>query len=159
MTLDDISLYRPAWGPLHSPTIRSEKQYLFTNLILTYFLMGYDSGLISETELRVYLSRMFMGEVARRYWHTARDTWIATGAQQRRMGRFIHVIEEQYKIALDAGPPVVSDTVDETLNEAPAVKGLRKNWRTPMGSLVGLSIGVVLGARLRRGVRRSLPRF
>jgi hypothetical protein len=157
MTLDDMPLYRPVWGPIAAPTIRDERQFLFMNLILTYLLMGYEIGFLTEAELRQHFAGMFKGEAARRFWHSQGSTW-GLRAQHRRTDRFVHVIDEQYKRALDAGPPIMPKTIDGAPDRATSGTRVGKNWRTPLGTLAGLAIGLALGARLRH-IKANVSRW
>jgi Family of unknown function (DUF6082) len=150
MTLDDPALYLPSWGPLDELTIRRRQQHIFTNLITAYFWMGYETGVISDTELRHYFADIFKGEVARRYWSRSRSGWgVIVSPNRGRQRRFVRIIDEQYQIAIDSGPPLMSDTIEDASDKtAPGEHGVQQ-LRARIAAILGFAAGIVLGVGLR----------
>lgn len=153
MTLDDPAMYLPSWGPLDEPTIRRKQQHIFTNLIMTYLWMGYETGVISDAELRYYFAGIFRGEVARRYWNRARSGWAVIVSPNRgRRRRFVRIIDDQYQAAIDSGPPLMSDTVQDAPDAAaPGEHRIQQSWRARIAAILAFAGGIALGVSLRRG--------
>jgi len=160
--LDNIRLYLPCWGPINASTIESKQRALYVNQVMNYLRMAYEIGAFTEQSFRGVLRNMFEGEVGRNYWMSAQDSWVEI-VDNRRLRRFIQVVNEEYQKAVAEGPPVPADSINDTVRKPtdlqPSLKvstGWRdkEDWRFPAGSLVGFAGGIAIGALLRRRRRR-----
>jgi Family of unknown function (DUF6082) len=109
MQLDDLPTYLPCWGPLDLPGPQAQRRHVYTGLIFSYGSMGYGVGEISEPWLRNMVGGMFRNEFARRYWRTARESWVASAGGNRRGLRFVAIVDDEFDRAVAAGPPVQAD--------------------------------------------------
>ncbi|WP_345630677.1 DUF6082 family protein [Rugosimonospora acidiphila] len=165
MQLDDLPTYLPCWGPLDLPSPTSQRRHIYTNLVFSYGSMGYNVGEISEPWLRDMLGGMFQGESARRYWLMARTAWIASAGTNRRGRRFVGIVDDEYRRAEEAGPPVIAaaqPTVVQAASTEPERQvsaSIQKSRGVAAGSLLlGAGVGVLIGLALdrrQRGGRRG----
>jgi hypothetical protein len=109
MQLDDLPTYLPCWGPLDLPGPQAQRRHIYTNLMFSYASMGYGVGEISDPWLRHMVAGMFQGEFARRYWRTARGSGVFSAGGNRRGRRFVAIVDDEYRRAIEAGPPVLVD--------------------------------------------------
>jgi hypothetical protein len=154
--LDDLPTYLPCWGPLDLPGPVAQRRHIYTNLVFSYASMGYNVGEISEPWLRDMLTGMLRGESARRYWLMARGAWIASAITDRRGRRFVDIVDDEYRRAEAAGPPLVADelTVAHSASTEPGqavTASIQKPHRVAAGSLLlGAGVGVLIGLALDR---------
>jgi hypothetical protein len=149
MELDDLELFLPCWGPLNLPSRADEKRHIYTTMLMNYAWMGYEIGSLPEPLLRDMLRGMFVGDVARRYWGMARNSWAAASHGSRRGRRFLRIVDDEHARAVAAGPPLRSTAPSPDPRPAPAAR--RRGWRPAVtGALLGLA-GGALDARDRVG--------
>jgi Family of unknown function (DUF6082) len=156
--LDDVDLYLPCWGPTGISTIEGQQRQLYANQVMNYLRMAYEIGAFTEQSFRSVLRNMFEGEVGRKFWIVARDTWVEI-SDSRRLRRFVQVVDEEYQKAVAAGPPAPADSINDavqTPNNSSQSLGLSTRWRYKkdrrfeVGTLVGLIGGIAFGELLRR---------
>jgi hypothetical protein len=151
LTLDNPQLYLPCWGIQTDPFgLDGNRQIVFTNLLMIYQLMGYETGVISESSMRgVILADLFQGEVGRRYWtelgHPRWDRRVS-GRQGR---RFLRIVDDEYHKAVTAGPPTIPAAPHSSDHQTPTRISSRSDWRTPTAALAGLATGLLLGTAMR----------
>jgi hypothetical protein len=163
MQLDDLPAYLPCWGPLDLTSPMEQRRHIYINLVFSYASMGYDVGEISEPWLRDMLNGMFRGESARRYWPMARGVWLASASTNRRGRRFVDVVDDEYRQAEAAGPPIADGLTvlhgPSTEAKQPMTPPVRQSHRVTAGSLLlGAGVGVLIGLALNhrpRGDRRK----
>jgi hypothetical protein len=102
LTLDDLKfLY--SWG--FAPDVEYDPALVgFSNLILTHWLMLWRIGHVDERMLRSNARVFFAGEVGRDHWRRDGGTWPAI---DRRDKQFIDVLNDEYRRAIEMGPPTV----------------------------------------------------
>jgi hypothetical protein len=148
-TLENPRLYIPCWGwTIDVPTVDGKRQRIFTIMTMNYARMGYEVGVISELSLRVVLADFFNGEIGRKYWERARHDWTLVSTKGRRERRFVRIVENEYTKAILAGPPRIPTAVERDYNQAPNPRR-KGGWRTPTGTLLGLTAGILLGTAVR----------
>jgi hypothetical protein len=104
MAMED-PLYRECWGPYgESRDEAAFRQYMYTNLVVSYWESRFELGMFSETHLRYGSSRMFSGAPGRRFWEGAREAR-ASVADTRRLRRFHEILDEEYQKAELQEPP------------------------------------------------------
>jgi len=97
----------PSWGfaPEPGSTLEDIQRTGFVNIIAGFWITSYQTGAISADELRGNFSAVFNGEVGRKWWINSRENW--TSARDRRSRHGVRIIDEEFKKAEDAGPPIV----------------------------------------------------
>jgi hypothetical protein len=148
--LDEPELYIPCWRSIELPDldINAKRQHLFSMLRMNYGQMGYEVGIISEPALRGDLLKgMFQGTAGREYWMDAR--YRRSLNRHARARRFWRIVDDEYKKAAAAGPPIMGRTLD---NAAPGghSKDIYHPSQTSLAALLGMGAGVLLGIALRR---------
>jgi hypothetical protein len=154
MALTDPVYQRSLGGdPAEFETPEKFRQQVYVNLTLSAWQNHYRLGGLREHALRDAIAFMFRGEAGREFWDRYRDVRLKT-SESRRDRRFCRVVEEEYKRAVDAGPPVVPA---EAPSVVPSVS-LRtvssdSVIKTGTALLVGVMGGIVLGTLARRRMR------
>jgi hypothetical protein len=95
-SLDDPELL-DCWGIADIElTPEQRRQFVFTNLIFSYWWMLYETGTLSDAALRENASQVFSGSPARRYWvdSTYSDPKYFDG--KRAGKRFAAVLNDEY---------------------------------------------------------------
>ena len=154
MNLEQNSLYGPSWGPQEFLEPRERLRHLYTNQVMLYLLMGYDTGVFDETALRGVLADMFHGKVARDYWVVASPVWLEESKGLK--SNFVSIVAEEYAKAVSRGAPVV---LEEDLPVTTAPNSLKESGQAPTGSSRGALVaafvaGGIVAASVRR-VRRG----
>ena len=99
-------LYRACWGPYGSAMDEKQfQQFIYTNLIMSFWEGNFEVGGIDETHLRAIASTMFAASPGRRFWADMRELRMAT-AKTRRARRFHATVEAEYQKSILAGAPV-----------------------------------------------------
>lgn len=105
LALSDPDLLQ-AWSPPVAPvSLKRHQQHLITSLALGELLQRFRIGHLSAEKLAVKLDGHFRGEIAREQWEREGSGWRATmGAGDRRDRVFVRLVDEQYQVAIAAGP-------------------------------------------------------
>jgi hypothetical protein len=92
-----MAIERPAllaaWGQDPTQEIGNPSLVVYTNLILNYYILNYESDTTSLDDLRTHLQFMAQSEWTRRYWAATRHTWLASRAGRR--GVIIDLFESE----------------------------------------------------------------
>jgi hypothetical protein len=153
LTLNDLKfLY--SWG--FEPEVDYDPALVgFGTLILTHWLMLWRIGHIDESTLRTNARAFFRGQVGRDHWRHGGDSWPANDGRDR---RFVHILTEEYRRAVDDGPPSVVPP-QHGQPEARIPGGLAPERRSPdhvnavrLGSAIAAAAlgGYLVGRRRRR---------
>jgi hypothetical protein len=155
MALAEPELFLPCWRPIDAPTIAGKRQHLYQNLLITYVWMSYELNGLTETEIRVLLSKIFEGEAARRYWRRVQADWMPTWASDRGRGRrFREIVTEEFDNACKRRPTGSPAWFEpDAVEPPPAVDRRRIVWSDAAGGVLIAAGGVAVGALLSR--RRS----
>lgn len=150
----------PSWGfaPEPGSTIEDIQRAGFVNILAAFWITSYQTRVISIDELRENFSAAFNGEAGRKWWINSRDNWIKT-AEDRRSRHAVRIIQEEFKKAEDAGPPIVTarlwanpEQYDSATSRLP-----RPGHKTEIILAFGAGIaaaGTVLRNRRSMGLRR-----
>ncbi|MFM9696987.1 DUF6082 family protein [Streptomyces europaeiscabiei] len=147
LELDDMALFQPVWGDTDIVDPHEQKRHVYADLMMNYAWMGFEIGTIRESLLRDMLAGMFTGEAGRHYWSRAHTSWIAGSSGSRVGRRFLAIVGEEHARAVASGPPTHSPIASRP--SAVAVAGSSPAWRTSVGALAGLGVGLALGSLLR----------
>jgi Family of unknown function (DUF6082) len=148
--LDDPELYLPCWRSVELPDldINARRQHLFSMLRMNFGQMGYEVGIVSEPALRGdLLEGMFQGTAGREYWMDAR--YRRSLNRNARARRFWSIVDDEYKKAVAAGPPIMGRTLDNAAQGRQS-RDIHHPSQTPLSALLGIGAGVLLGIALRR---------
>ncbi|MCW2904825.1 MAG: hypothetical protein JWO67_7090 [Streptosporangiaceae bacterium] len=103
MAMDDPA-YLECWGPYSSSADQTEqRQYLYVNLILSYWESRYELGQLTDVHLRAGASRLFQAQPGLRFWGDTRSLRVET-AEGRRARRFHRILDEEYLKAVTRSP-------------------------------------------------------
>ncbi|WP_432924258.1 DUF6082 family protein [Microbispora sp. CA-135349] len=106
MAIDD-PVYQRAWATsLPEFTQDHIRQHLYINLVMSFWSINFDLGTIFDSELQYQASALFQGEAGRRYWEVAR--LIRQREARGRQRRFVQIVDDEYRKAIDAGPAAIS---------------------------------------------------
>jgi hypothetical protein len=113
MVADDPETYAPALdGHLALLPPTQLRRRLFTVRVLHYLSFGYATGLHSERRLRAEaLPGMFASAHSRQFWETGRIHWLSSG--NSRPARFARIVDDEYRKAVAAGPPIAPIVEDD----------------------------------------------
>lgn len=111
MALTD-PVYQRAWGGLYDMYSSSDRyrQHGYINLIISFWQEHYVLGDYQDHSMRGLAASLFRGEAGRDFWADTRDTRMEA-AESSRDRRFCHIIEEEYRKAILAGPPAIAADV------------------------------------------------
>ena len=112
MALESPEVYLPCLRPIDLDLdLNGQRQHYFISLRLNYARMSYEVGIMSEGSLRGNLLQgLFHGVAGREYWECERKNWALN--KRRAARRFFHIVENEYRKAVAAGPPSIGRTAD-----------------------------------------------
>lgn len=151
VVLEDPDIYFPVVGVSKQPAIDA-KRFIFSNMWLNYARLGFHTGVLSEVDLREdILGPSFAGEPMRKWWAGARKYYEDRIVEDRKERRFMQIVDEEYRKAVSAGPPILVDTEDAFPNAAKETEAslTAKLFGILKGAVLGLAIGIVLGSHQR----------
>jgi hypothetical protein len=150
MTPDNPQVYLPCWGAtIDAPNLDIQRQNIFVNLIMVYQQMGYEIGVISEGSIRgEVLAQVFRGEAGRRHWAGARYYWGQGWSGGRRGRRFFRIVDDEYRKVIATGSST-SSPAPPANEHYTATTPDRRDWRTPIGTLLCLITGILLSKAIR----------
>jgi hypothetical protein len=151
--LDDVALYQPCWGPLDIATEDGKRQHIYTTLLMNYAWMGYEVGSIPEPWLEDMLAGVFDGEVGRRYWTWARQSWAHAAGGSRRGRRFLRIVDDACARAIAAGPPAPVPPRTRGHDAVPSPPASPR-WHGPVAVAVGVAGGFLVARALAAARRR-----
>ncbi|MEV0840940.1 DUF6082 family protein [Actinocatenispora sera] len=102
MSMDDPAL-AACWGPQRDTGLAVDVHFYVT-LMIGYWHAGWLVGAFNEQRLRLSLRTFFAGDIGRRSWRE-HDSQRMIG-RSRRSRRFFRMVEQEYRTAVAAGPPV-----------------------------------------------------
>ncbi|MFC7266729.1 DUF6082 family protein [Streptomyces lutosisoli] len=109
-----------ALEPLPEPVTKEQaRQMAFSNLFLSNWWDDFVLRRITVDGLRVLLRRHFRSALARQYWEMAGAYWRhdAEVSSDRRLGRFVDLVDEQYAVAIASGPAMPPTSYFTSPNE------------------------------------------
>ncbi|SEG80718.1 hypothetical protein SAMN04489712_113138 [Thermomonospora echinospora] len=96
MAMDDPDL-DACWGPVPAgQDLRTRRQQLYINMIVSEWRMSFETGALGPARLRAIAAEMFSGEPGRLYWESARHRRLST-SQSRKARRFHEILDEEYR--------------------------------------------------------------
>lgn len=138
--------FRYAWG--ERPDADNDASLLvFGNLIVAHWLMLWRIRNIDEKTLRRSAAGYFAGSVGRRHWQRGGPDW---ATPDRRAEQFVAILNEEYRKAVSAGPPVSIPPPATRRREASG-----NRWWLAAG--IAMAGAAILAAR-QAGRRRGPPR-
>lgn len=139
--LDDPELLA-VWGGPADPSMRDddERLLLYANQLMNFRQLAYDSGGMTDAEVRIAAREFFSGRIGRAYWAGARgDRAAAAGDRTER--RFHAIVDEEYRAARRRPP-----APDEPLVAAPAEARRGGSGRAvAVAAAAGAGIGLLAG--------------
>jgi len=120
------------------------RRYLYWLMAFNYFKFGYESGVISEHDLRVDgLPAYFASADGRRHWETMSGYLDPRAPAVHR--RFRAIVEDEYQKAVAAGPPM-PEAVPQ--NPGAVVRARRRSTSAIVGVALGAAVaGWLIGRR------------
>jgi hypothetical protein len=145
LTLNDLK-YLNSWG--FASNVDYDPALIgFSNLILTYWLMLWRIGHVDEDVLRSSARTFFAGQVGRDHWQQDGKTWPAAESRDR---RFVEILNEEYRRAIEAGPPSVVPP-----KRVPGVPDSRRPRLVRYGFLGAAAVTSAVGGYLAGRNRRA----
>ncbi|MET3422871.1 hypothetical protein BJ973_002083 [Actinoplanes tereljensis] len=95
--------YGQCWGASVATEQIDDRLFIYTNMIINYWLYAWECRDISDNALRVYVRSMAASEISRAYWVLHGD-WRLRSARGRQR-RFLSILDEEFRAAMAAGPP------------------------------------------------------
>lgn len=138
--------------PVIGTRIRSAvdtRRHLFSTMWMNYASIGFQMGVISEEDLRQdILQSAFEGEPMRKWWTVTRKYWRVRSPLDHRERKFIRIVDDEYRKAVAAGPPIVLDAEDASPNTPTmtAKSVAAKRHGILKGAILGMVIGIALGS-------------
>jgi len=111
LTLSDPD-FLTCWEPPNTPVTEQRwRQFLVSNLIVSMWSTDFRLNLLDEQGARAVAYQHFRGEIGRAYWANSGTSWhhISDGTSDRRLRRFVKILDEAYAASVAAGPPVMAD--------------------------------------------------
>lgn len=137
--LDDPDLLS-CWGPYLQGNFRSERQQVYTNLIVSFWYAMFEIENITDGQMSHLASEFFKAAPGRQYWAIAGPLRRRLPNSSREL-KFVQIIDEEYRKALSA------PTVDPPENES--LSSRQSKGRATIGALgIGLVSGVILSGGL-----------
>lgn len=112
--LDDPDLLE-CWGTF-GDNVREQRQHLYSNQIMSFWIMMYNMGKMSDAEVRSAAADIFGTPAGRRYWAASAPYWRVQypGKKDR---RFVGIVDTEFEKAAGL---LISDTAPEA-TQAPDV--------------------------------------
>jgi hypothetical protein len=137
-------------GVSRSPT-RADRQMIFANLMMNYWLAMWELGEIGEAELRNLTAEMFRNGTSRSWWRQQDGKWQTVRTRRRRY--FMRVVHEEWsrvaKVDGRGEEPLSSRPVTSLVNDAERTSVSRGSalWATVV---VSGFVGAVMARRILR---------
>ena len=154
LVLEEPDIYYPVIGAQKRSAL-ANRRHLFATMWMNYARTGYQMKIFSEEDLRQdILGPAFEGEPARMWWCNARRYWDYLAKSDRPERKFIEIMDDEYRKALKAGPPVMLHEKDRSGDDnRTAMLAASDRRGFVCGAIVGVVIGIAFGSRKR--LRRS----
>jgi Family of unknown function (DUF6082) len=142
LTMDDPK-FLDVWGA--RPDVDYDPALLgFATLVVSHWLMLWRIGNIDEEALRRNATAYFAGGIGRDHWRRSGPGW---STPDRQAERFVAIMDEEYRRALSAGPP---------LGIPPPLGRERESPRNDWPLIAGLALAVAAAAAARQ-IKRHAP--
>ncbi|MDQ7906810.1 DUF6082 family protein [Phytohabitans sp. ZYX-F-186] len=102
MAMDD-PVYAQCWGPRVTPPDMDERLFYYVNMMLTVWSYAWEQRQIGDQQVRAYIRASFESEVSREYWRIF-GAW-RSHSRRRRERAFYQMIADEYRRAVESGPP------------------------------------------------------
>jgi hypothetical protein len=150
--LDAPKVYGPIIGVEAEQSGIDVRRFLFCTMWVNYARMGFEAGVLTEELLHDDIfAPAFKSEPMRKWWNRARKYWSGNLIQGRKDRAFVQIIDEEYRKAEKDGPAIVPSAE----NDAPYVvkAATTKQYNTLTGTVLGVTLGIIIGSRLRSNRR------
>jgi hypothetical protein len=101
-----MAIERPAlleaWGRFPAEDAAHPELVVYTNLVLNYLVLLYQTGAAKMEEVRMYIRFIARGDWGQRYWSQAAETWRQAYSDADR--EIIDAIDEEFDLAQRTGP-------------------------------------------------------
>ena len=145
--LDAPEVYGPVIGVEARLSGIDPRRFIFCTMWVNYARLGYEAGVITEPILHDDIfGPAFKGESMRKWWARTRKYWSGDLIQGRKELKFVQIVDEEYRKAEAAGPPIIHEIEDR----APDVRTGNKHYNNLAGAVLGITIGVLIGSRLKK---------
>jgi hypothetical protein len=146
LTMDDPK-FLDVWGA--RPDVDYDPALLgFATLVVSHWLMLWRIGNIDEVALRRNAAAYFAGSIGRDHWQRSGPGW---STPDRLAERFVAIMDEEYRQAISADPPLGIPPPPGRGREPP-----RNDWPVIVG--LALAVAAVAAAReIRRHATSSRP--
>jgi hypothetical protein len=152
--MDDPDLRETSYSTSEVPSLKEQKQTIYINLQLQFWLMLWEIGNLPEDDLRLYAADLLKTEIGRGYWRRFGWARVNFESSSRKEKQFFQIMDEEYRRLAAVG--------QEHRLEATSKTG--KRTRTPViaSMLIGLAAGTVLGRSINMRIisarNRQAPR-
>ena len=135
--MDDPDLRETSYSTSEIPSLKEQKQTIYINLQLQFWLMLWEIDNLPEDNLRHYAEDLLKTEVGRGYWRRFGWTRVEFDTGARKEKQFFRIVDEEYQRLAAVGQERRPEATSKT----------RKRTRTPViaSMLIGLAAGTVLG--------------
>jgi hypothetical protein len=149
MAMDD-PVYMECWGGSFSKQSHDKKrQAFYINLMIAQWAHLWEIGDMPEGTLRTLAVNELFGTIPGRvYWEAIKGEWYPY-SNNKKMRRFLTIINESYRTAIVSGPPIAYESTEEAKRETGI--GLRQT----VGAITLLSM---LGGVTYRLIRQKRDR-
>ena len=148
LILDAPDVYGPVIG-FQARSTTDARRFLFSTMWVNYARLGFQIGVLTEEILRDDIfGPAFRSEPMRTWWVFARESWSGNLVQGRRERRFVQIIDDEYRRAVTAGPSAALNVEDAP--PSATITPSTKHLDILTGTALGVTIGILLGSRLRQ---------
>lgn len=149
LTFSEPHRLLPSWGWNLGEDVSEDlaRQIMFAHMICNYMALGYELEVTSERQLRqLTLKHLFDSDIGRMYWERmGRET--SSGRTGKMIQRFTRIAEDEYRRAVEAGPPAIR-TAALAAGRAPRpvpAPGRSRGLLTAAGAAAGM---IMVGAKM-----------
>ena len=146
-------IYQRAWGGLYDKYDNNSDRYRqhgYINLIVSFWQNHYMLGGFPENVMRNTFAHLFRGEAGRDFWADTRDIRLQESGG-RRDRRFCQIMDEEYRKAIAAGPPVIKAEASPLKSLASQQVMVRDTAvKNGLILLIGAAGGIAFKSLLRR---------
>lgn len=105
LALEKWPLYDAPFGAIKVPGVHDTRPHTFTNMMMGYLYVEFDTGDLTRDSLRASLSALFDSDVGRQYWRAVRTSWLKAPLRGKSYVTFLAIAEEEYVNAIHGGAP------------------------------------------------------
>jgi hypothetical protein len=145
--MDDPDLRETSYGNSQISSLKEQKQAIFINFQLQFWLMLWEIDNLSEDNLRYYVADLIKTEAGREYWRRFGLARLNFDTGARKEKHFFQIVDEEYQRLAAVG--------QERCPEATTRTKRRTKTTVVASMLIGLAAGTVLGRSINMRIIRA----